>query len=71
MTSNLTELIPPEVGVLLSIKTIHDLGIIQKDMMRKIILNKGITVVKIGSKNFIDRKTLIEFIDNNKVPAMN
>ncbi|MCX6077487.1 MAG: DNA-binding protein [Campylobacterales bacterium] len=71
MTSNFEKLIPREAGVLLSIKTINDLGIIKKDMMRKIILNKGITVVKLGSKNFIDRGTLIEYLESNVISATN
>lgn len=67
--ANFAELIPQEAGILLSIKIIHELGIIQKDMMRKIIFNKGISVVKIGSKNFIARDTLISYLEANTVPA--
>ena len=66
---NIEELIPKEAGVLLSIKTIHDLGIIRKDMLRKIIFQKGISVVKIGAKNYIDRQTLINFIKSRVIEA--
>ena len=68
--SNIEELIPPEVGVLLSIKTIDELGIIKKDMLRKIIFQRGISVIKIGAKNYIDRKTLISYIESNIVLAI-
>ena len=68
---NIAELIPIEAGILLSIKTIHDLGIIKRDMLRKLILNREISVVKLGSKNFIDRGTLIEYIESNFIPATN
>ena len=71
MTNHFAELIPKEAGVLLSIKTIDELGIIKKDMMRKIILNRGIAVVKLGTKNFIDRSTLIEYLQSNVIPSTN
>ncbi|MCW8895003.1 DNA-binding protein [Sulfurimonas sp.] len=64
---NFEELIPS--GVLFSIKDINNMGIIKSDMLRKLIYNRAITVVKIGSKNFIARDTLISYLEANTVPA--
>lgn len=63
------ELIPN--GVLFSIKDIDDMGLIKSDMLRKLIYNRAITVVKLGSKNFIARITLIDYLNKNTIPAIN
>lgn len=63
------ELIPN--GVLFSIKDINNMGLIKSDMLRKLIYNRAITVVKIGSKNFIARTTLIDYLKENTIPAIN
>ena len=67
-TVNFDELIPN--GILFSIKDIDNLGIIKSDMMKKLIYNRAITVVKIGSKNFIARETLISYLSDNVIPAL-
>lgn len=64
---NFEELIP--TGVLFSIKDINNMGIIKSDMLRKLIYNRAITVVKLGSKNFIARNTLIDYLEANTIPA--
>lgn len=69
MTTDFQTLIPE--GLLFSIKDIDAMKLIKKDMLRKIILNNGIAVVKIGSKNFIDRQTLINYLESCVIPAAN
>jgi len=64
---NLETLIP--TGILFSIKDIENMGVIKSDMLKKLIYNRAITVVKIGSKNFIARDTLINYLKKNIVPA--
>ena len=64
---NFEELIP--TGVLFSIKDINNMGIIKSDMLRKLIYNRAITVVKLGSKNFIARNILIDYLEANTIPA--
>jgi len=56
--------------VLLSIKDIDELNIIKKDMLKKLIYNREIEVVKIGNKNFISRQALIEYLKKNTIPAV-
>lgn len=67
MTTDFQALLPE--GLLFSIKDIDAMKLIKKDMLRKIILNNAITVVKIGSKNFIDRQTLIKYLESCVIPA--
>ena len=52
MITNFKELIPQ--GVVFSIKQINDMQLIKSDMLKKLILNRKIEVVKIGNKNFIE-----------------
>ena len=66
---NFDKLIP--AGILFSIKEIDNMRLIKEDMLRKLIYNRGITVVKIGSKNFIARDTLIAYLEANTIPAIN
>lgn len=66
---NFDRLIP--AGVLFSIKEIDNMGLIKSDMLRKMIYNRSITIVKLGSKNFIARDTLITYLEANTVPAEN
>ena len=66
---NFQALIPK--GILFSIKEIDTMGLIKDDMLRKLIYNRGITVVKIGSKNFIARDTLIAYLESHTIPATN
>jgi len=68
-TINFNKLIPE--GVLFSIKEIQSMGIIKSDMLRKLIYNREITIVKIGAKNFIARDTLISYLEDNVILATN
>jgi len=69
MITNFKELIPQ--GVVFSIKQINDMQLIKSDMLKKLILNRKIEVVKIGNKNFISRTALIAFLEANTIPAYN
>ena len=67
MTTDFETLIKP--GVLFSIKQINDMNLIKSDMLKKIIYQRLIEVVKIGNKNFISRTALIAFLEKNTIPA--
>lgn len=69
MKTNFEELIPDVV--LLSIKDINDLKIIKSAMMKKLIYNREIEVVKLGKKNFISKLALISYLESNTIPATN
>jgi hypothetical protein len=56
-------------GVLFSIKQIDEMQIIKSDMLKKLIYNRAIEVVKLGAKNFISRTALISFLVENTIPA--
>lgn len=67
MTTDFEQLIPQ--GVLFSIKQINDMNLIKSDMLKKLIYQRSIEVVKIGAKNFISRTALIAFLEENTIPA--
>ncbi len=67
MTTDFEQLIPQ--GVLFSIKQINDMNLIKSDMLKKLIYQRAIEVVKIGNKNFISRTALIRFLEENTIPA--
>ena len=69
MTINFQDLIPQKV--LFSIKEISDLGIIKNDMCKKLIYNRKIEVVKLGTKNFIARVELIRYLKSRTISAVN
>ncbi|MDO2409994.1 DNA-binding protein [Campylobacter magnus] len=66
--TNYDELLPK--GILFSIKEIDDMGLIKSDMLKKLIYNREIEVVKVGAKNFISRSVLILFLKKNTLPAL-
>ena len=66
--ANYDELLPK--GILFSIKEIDDMGLIKSDMLKKLIYNREIEVVKVGTKNFISRSVLILFLKENTLPAL-
>lgn len=66
--ANYDELLPK--GILFSIKEIDDMGLIKSDMLKKLIYNIEIEVVKVGTKNFISRSVLILFLKKNTLPAL-
>ena len=66
--ANYDELLPK--GILFSIKEIDDMGLIKSDMLKKLIYNREIEVVKVGTKNFISRSVLILFFKKNTLLAL-
>lgn len=68
-TTDFNTLLPE--GILFNIKQIHDMGIIKSDMLKKLILNRAIEVIKIGKKNHISRTTLISYLNENTISAEN
>jgi len=69
MITDFETLIPQ--GVLFSIKQINDMNLIKSDMLKKLIYQRAIEVVKIGTKNFISRSALIAFLEANTISASN
>jgi len=69
MTTDYNILIPD--GVLFSIRDIDSMYLIKSDMMKKLIYNNEIEVVKIGKKNFISRPALIAYLEANTIEATN
>lgn len=65
MITDFEKLIPQ--GILFSIKQISDMNLIKSDMLKKLIYQRAIEVVKIGTKNFISRTALIAFLENNTI----
>jgi len=68
MKTDFEKLIPQ--GVLFSIKQINDMNLIKSDMLKKLIYQRAIEVVKLGSKNFISRTALISYLEANTIPAI-
>ena len=66
--ANYDELLPK--GILFSIKEIDDMGLIKSDMLKKLIYNREIEVVKVGTTNFISRSVLILYLKKNTLPAL-
>jgi len=69
MNTNYDELLPKKI--LLSIKDLDFYGILKSDMCKKLILQKKLEIVKIGSKNFISRSEVIRYLEAHTVPAVN
>lgn len=69
MNTNYEDQIPKQI--LFSIKEINDLGIIKSDMCRKLIYNRKIEVVKLGTKNFITRAEVIRYLKSRTISALN
>ena len=67
MNTNYDTLIPK--GVLFNLQQVEDMQIIKKNMAKKLIYNKELEVVKIGSKLHISRSELIRFLEDNTVLA--
>lgn len=62
-------LLIPEGVLLFSIKEIDDIHLIKSDMLKKLIYNREIEVVKLGKKNFISRVALIAYLQANTIPV--
>jgi len=65
MLANYNEILPS--GILFSIREIDEMNLIKSDMVKKLILNREIEVVKIGKKNFISRVSLITYLEENTI----
>lgn len=68
-TTDFNLLLPDRV--LFNIRQIDEMGLIKSDMLKKMILNREIEVIKIGKKNHISRTTLISYLQENTIPAEN
>jgi len=67
-TINYDELLPKD-KILFSIRDIENMGFVRSFMLKKIIYQRSIEVVKLGKKNFISRKILIDFLIRQIIPA--
>ena len=56
-------------GILFSIKEIDEMNLIKSDMLKKLIYNREIEVVKLGKKNFISKTALVAYLEANTIPA--
>ena len=65
MITDFKKLIPQ--GILFSIKQINDMNLIKSDMLKKLIFQRDIEVVKIGKKNHISRTALIAYLEENTI----
>lgn len=68
MISEYEQLIPHKI--LFTIKDINDMGLIKTSMLRKLIYNNKLEVVKIGNKNHISRNELIAYLQRNTLPSV-
>lgn len=57
-------------GILFSIRQIDEMNLIKTDMLKKLIYNREIEVVKLGKKNFISRVSLITYLEENTIPTV-
>jgi len=64
---NLTEYEEIPKMVLFNLKVIEEMGIAKTSMMKKLINNGEIPIVKIGNKIHVKRSELINFINANTV----
>ncbi len=67
MKSIYEDLIPN--SILFSLRDIEELGIIKVSMMKKLIYDGKIQIVKIGNKTHLTRTEIITYLDNNTMPA--
>ena len=45
------------------------MNLIKSDMLKKLICNREIEVVKLGKKNFISKTALVAYLEANTIPA--
>lgn len=65
MKSNFDELIPK--AILFNLRQIEEIGLIKVDMLKKLIANRELEIVKIGNKIHITRSELIRFLVANTI----
>ena len=63
--TNYENLLPQ--AILFNLKEIDELSIIKVPMIKKLILNRKLEVVKIGNKIHITRPELIRFLEANTI----
>lgn len=66
--SNYDDIIPE--GVLFNLKEVEKMKILRVDMAKKLILNRELEVVKIGSKLHLSRQVLIDYLTKNTIPSI-
>lgn len=67
MTTDYEKLIPNRV--LFNLKEIEEIGAIKSDMMKKLITQGKIEIVKIGNKIHISRTELIRYLKDNTIQS--
>ena len=67
MRTNFEELIPKKV--LFNLKELEEFGILKIDMAKKLIDNRQLEVIKIGSKRHISRSEIIRYLEKNLIPV--
>lgn len=65
MATDYEELIPKRI--LFNLKEIEEMGAIKSDMMKKIIKEGNIEIVKIGNKTHVSRSELIRYLKDNTI----
>ncbi|MDO9306117.1 MAG: DNA-binding protein [Sulfuricurvum sp.] len=65
MKTNYDELLPK--AILYSLRTVEEIGLIKVDMLKKLIANRELEIVKIGNKIHITRSELIRFLVANTI----
>ncbi len=63
MITNYEKLIPQ--AVLFPLAQIDEMGVIKKDMCKKLIISGELEVVRIGAKLHISRTELIRYLEEN------
>ncbi len=63
MTTNYDEIIPK--GVLFNLREIQEMKLIKISMLKKLVFNRRIEIVKIASKLHISRTELIRYLESN------
>lgn len=67
MKANYSEMLPK--AILFNLKEIEDMGLIKVNMAKKMIANRELEIVKIGSKIHISRQELIRYMEANTIHA--
>lgn len=67
MKANYSEMLPK--AILFNLKEIEDMGLIKVNMAKKLIANRELEIVKIGSKIHISRQELIRYMEANTIHA--
>ena len=63
MSTDYNLIIPNKI--LFNLKEIEEIGLIKTDMVKKLVYNRYLEVVKIGNKLHISREELINYLESN------